>query len=143
MQIPAIIREKHQNITLCMDIFYVNGNPFFTTILRKIDFRTVATITSRTKAILLRETKALTLLYETQGFKIPDIHADKEFACITNDMLPTRLNIADADDHVPEVERSIRTIKEHIRCTIHGLPFRCIPRVLVRAITENAVKMLN
>jgi len=122
-QIPAIIRKKHQNITICMDIFYVNGNPFFTTISRKIDFRTVATIPSRTKAILFRETKAVTLLYETQGFKIPDIHADKEFACITNDMLPTRLNIADADDHAPEVERSIRTMKERIRCTIHGLPF--------------------
>jgi len=90
-QIPAIIREKHQNITLCTDIFYVNGNPFFTTISRKIDFRTVATIPSTTKAILLRETKAVTLLYERQGFKIPDIHADKEFACITNDMFKRHL----------------------------------------------------
>lgn len=142
-RIPAIIRERHPNITMCMDIFYVNGNPFFTTISRKINFRTVASIPSRSKAILLRETRVVKTLYETQGFNVPDIHADKEFACITLDMLPTRLNIVDADDHVHEVERSIRTIKERIRCTIHGLPFRRIPKTLVRAITENSVKMLN
>jgi hypothetical protein len=126
-----------------MDIFYVNGNPFFTTISRKINFRTVASTPSRSKAILLRVTRVIKTLYETQGFSVPDIHADKEFTCITLDMLPSRLNIVDADDHVHEVERSIRTIKERIRCTIHGLPFRRLPKILVRAITENSVKMLN
>jgi len=118
-----------------MDIFYVNGNPFFHTISRLIDFRTVATIPSRSKTVLLRETKAVLNMYEARGYNVPDINADKEFACIRNDVLPIHMNIADADDHVPEVERSIRTVKERIRCTIHGLPFRRIPKVLGRAIT--------
>ena len=36
-----------------------------------------------------------------------------------------------------EVERSIQTIKERVRCTIHDLPFKSYPRILV------TVKRLN
>jgi len=87
-----------------MDVFYRNGNPFFHTKSRLIDFRTVATIPSRSKTVLLRETKNVLNMYESRGYNVPDIHANKEFACIRNDVLPIHMNIADADDHVPEVE---------------------------------------
>ena len=45
--------------------------------------------------------------------------------------------------HVEEVERSIRTIKEQVRCTIHGLPFRNYPRVLVTGCVNYNLKRLN
>ena len=53
------------------------------------------------------------------------------------------MNIANADDHVHEVERSIRTVKERTRCTVQGLPFRQIPRIIIRATIEAAHKSLN
>jgi hypothetical protein len=67
------------------------------------------------------EAKAVINMYETRGFNITQIKGDREFSCITNDVLPVTLNVADADDHVHEVERSIRTVKEQTRCTIQGL----------------------
>jgi hypothetical protein len=47
--------------------------------------------------------------------------SDQEFKCIAEDVLPSNLNVANADDHVHEVERVIRTIKERKRCTVQGL----------------------
>jgi len=82
-------------------------------------------------------------MYEARGFTITRIEADQEFACIANDILHIDLNIAAADDHVAEVERSIRTVKERRRCSVQGLPFRRIPKAMVRAVIEGAHKTLN
>jgi hypothetical protein len=82
-------------------------------------------------------------MYTARGFNVTRLEADREFNCIVNDVLPHDMNIADADDHVHEVERSIRTVKERVRCTIQGLPFRRVPKIMIRAIVEGAHKSLN
>ena len=53
--LPPSILEHHQHLTLCIDIFHVQKIPFFTTISRKLRFRTVAWIPDRTKSTLLHE----------------------------------------------------------------------------------------
>ena len=51
--------------------------------------------------------------------------------------------VADADDHVAEVERSMRTIKERTRCLIQGLPFKRVPKKLMHEAVASANKSLN
>jgi len=126
-----------------MDLFYVQGLPFFHTISHKIQFRTVAPVISCCKATLLRETTAVLKLYHSRGFCIPDIHAIMEFECIWNDVLPARLDVPAANDHGREVKRSIRTMKEHCRSTIHGLPFKHLPKLMVKELGFNSAKALN
>ena len=53
------------------------------------------------------------------------------------------LNICPTDDHLYEVERYIRTVKERVRCTMHGLPFKRIPRIMTRGVVFKAIKDLN
>jgi hypothetical protein len=89
------------------------------------------------------ETLAAVNMYEARGFNVIRLEADQEFKCITEDVLPINLNVADADDHVHEVERSIRTIKERTRCTVQGLPFRRLPKVMMKAAVEGANKGLS
>ncbi len=141
--IPAPIIAKHKDLRLFVDIFWVNGSPYLHTISQKVIFRTVASINNRSKRTLLMETKAVINLYETRGFNITRVEGDREFCCIENELLPVALNTADKDDHVHEVERSIRTVKERTRCTVQGLPYRRIPKVMMRAAVENAHKSLN
>lgn len=141
--IPSDIANDHGDVTLCADIFYVNKEKYFHTISRNIKFRTIAPIKTRKKDVLLRETKAIKKLYEARGFKICDLHVDNELACIREDIRPTNLNVANADDHVPEVERSIQTVKDRVRCLWHGLPYKKVPKLLSRSMVENAVKNLN
>ena len=89
------------------------------------------------------ETKGILKLYEARGFEVTRVEAEQDFKCIENDILPVPMNITDADDHVSQVERSIRTIKERMRCTLQGMPFRRIPKVMLRAAIEATHKNLT
>jgi hypothetical protein len=127
VQIPDPIINKYRDMRLFIDIFWVNGSPYVHTISQWIKFRTVAPINNKTKITLLMETQAVLNMYGARGFNITRVEADQEFVCITNNILPIQLNAAVTDDHVHEVEWSIRTVKERTRCTIQGLPLKKDP----------------
>jgi hypothetical protein len=124
-----------------MDICWVNGSPFFHTVSEYI--KLVASINNRAVRTLLMETRAIVGMYEGRGFNVTQDEADQEIKCITNSVLTTILNVADADDHLHGVERSIWTIKERTRCTVQGLPFQRMPTIMVRVAVEGAHKALN
>ena len=60
---------------------------------------------------------------------------DDEFECLKPDMLKRRhgmpLNICAKNEHVPEIERKIRTVKERIRGVGTTLPFKKLPSMMV------------
>jgi Reverse transcriptase (RNA-dependent DNA polymerase) len=116
---------------------------FLTTISRKLRFRTVTPISDRSKKTISKGLGDIIRVYTARGFSVTNVHADNEFECIRYDILPCGLNIVTADDHVGEVERSIRTIKERVRTIIHGLPFRRLPKLIVKEMVFAAVKLLN
>ena len=126
-----------------MSIFFVQGILFYHTISRGIGFRTVRQVPDCSKAVILRETQAVIKLYQSRGFTICDIHADNEFECIRDDIYPITMNIVTADSHVGEIERSIRTVKERLRTCVHGLPFKRIPKLMIRHMIDNVVRCLN
>ena len=51
-------------------------------------------------------------VYRARGFEVLGLHADNEFECLRNEILPVELDICSMDAHVPEVERSIRTTQD-------------------------------
>ena len=53
------------------------------------------------------------------------------------------MNLTSANEHVPEIDRRIRVVKERGICVIHSLPFNRIPRLLLIHIVFFSVKMLN
>jgi len=53
------------------------------------------------------------------------------------------LNTTARDEHVPEIERYIRTIKERIRATTNTLPFEQLPHHLIVEIAYNTVFWLK
>ena len=63
--------------------------------------------------------------------------------CITNDVLPIKMNIVTTDEHVGEVERSIRTIKDATRYHVHRLPYKRYPRKMVKGCVGMVLKCLN
>ena len=72
---------------------------------------------------------------------------DEEFDCLETD-LQEKYNItynpAAKDEHVAEVERMIRVVKERIRASCSRLPWKkAIPRLIVRETVKNSVMMIN
>jgi hypothetical protein len=60
------------------------------------------------------------------GFKITSIHCDNKYKPLMKkleDTYEVTMNYANTQEHVPEIERSIRVIKERFRASFHRLPF--------------------
>jgi len=53
------------------------------------------------------------------------------------------LNITRRDEHVPEIERFIRTVKERVWAIVNTLPFKRYPNRLIIETVYNAIFWLN
>jgi hypothetical protein len=85
-------------------------------------------------------------LYKRAGFKIISIHCDQEFRPLMDevgDKLVIDLNYTTTKEHVPEAKRNNRTIKERIRSTYHLLPYKAIPRTMIRHLAMVSTEQLN
>ena len=71
-------------------------------------------------------------LYHARGIHVNQINTDNEFECIKHDILPTNLNVVCAEEHVGEIERSIRIMKEGTRYDVQRLPYSHYPKVMIK-----------
>jgi len=58
-------------------------------------------------------------------------------------MLPCHLITPDPGGHVPEVERSVCTLKEGCRAAIHGMPYLRYPKEMLCGLIRKEVILLN
>jgi hypothetical protein len=91
--------------------------------------------------------KSMCSYYLQQGFQIVFIKGNGEFAPLEAWMATVygalKLNLASANEHVPEIERKIRVIKEWVRAVIYSIPFNSLPAwMLVHAVLF-VTKQLN
>jgi hypothetical protein len=127
---PKSIMEHYWDLTLCVDIMFVNKIPFFMSISCNIRFITPEVLDNRKQPTLTKALQRIHGIYSKQGFRITLILGDSEFECtpgaIATD-LHSELNICGEDEHVPDIERCIRTVKERTRCTYNMTPFEHFP----------------
>ena len=71
--------------------------------------------------------------YIKRGFRIWDAYMDRQFEPLRASLAEMRINLntTSNDEHVPEIERYIRTVKESTRSQYCVLPFKYLPRRLV------------
>jgi hypothetical protein len=72
-------------------------------------------------------------IYQKRGFIITHILFDGEFEflCGALSTINITLNAVPNDEHTPEVERAIRTLKERTRCVYNTLLFTLMPYRLI------------
>jgi hypothetical protein len=147
VKVPKELLKLHQEVFLTADIFFVNKIPFFLTLSRKICFTAVNHLANRTVPHIFKAFKEIYQYYLHRGFRITVVHADGEFAPlkILIELMPggPAVNLASANEHVPEIERRIRVVKERCRSCRHDLPFNRVPKLLTIHIVMNSVRMLN
>ncbi len=68
---------------------------------------------------------------------------DNEFEKIWNLVLVLAVNTTAAKEHVPEVERCIRLIKERCRGILNTLPFKKMPQIMLVELIYHVVLWLN
>ena len=146
IEIPKELIQAQREVTLCMDGMKVNGQSFLTTISRNIMYRTAQWVKNQTAEVYRDALIQVFRVYNTGGFKITTIHCDNEFRPlmeqISNEFQVT-MNYANPQEHVPEAERNNRVIKERVRAAYHRLPFKHLPRLMIKILVTESARKLN
>jgi hypothetical protein len=141
--VPNAIRSKFQSVIVAVDIMYINKIPFFLTISRGLHFGTVETIRTRHMDVVLKAVKRMIGQYTRRGFRVDAIHADPEFTPLQAALPRIGFNFCAQNEHVPDIERFIRTVKDRVRSAYNMVPFKHIPRLIISRVVANAVFWLN
>jgi hypothetical protein len=138
--------EHYLDITLCIDIMFVNCIPFFLSISRKIRFITAEVLDNRKEGSLVKALQRIYGIHRKRGFRISTILGDSEFeftrGAVATD-LHSELNICGEDKHVPDIERCIRTVKERARCTYNSTPIEHYPPRMVIEMVFLSIYWIN
>ena len=94
---------------------------------------------------LISTIDALSKFYRKRHFRITEILADGQFKSLKAECadMQINLNCVSKDEHVPEIERLNRTVKERCRCNYHMTPFVKLPKRMVIGLVRNVTFYLN
>ena len=95
-----------------MDVIFVNGVPFLVSAARCLKLVTAEFTPSRTAKQLAAGITRMIDLYACRGFQVGTVLMDNEFEKLQNFVPILAINTTVAKEHIPEVERKIRLIKE-------------------------------
>ena len=140
MAVPDSIMSRYQKVTVAGDIMFVNKLPFFVTISRHIKFSTAEYLSDQKTPTIVNAIKHLHQTYAKRGFQVSILLMDGQFDKNNLDgeiaAFGITLNVVAADEHVPEIERHIRTMKERARSVINMLPFERYPaRMIIELVS--------
>ena len=130
-------------VKLYVDLFYVNGLVFMAVKSDDItNYLAIDNMDNKYAATIIKHLSTIIKKFTSRGFTISDIFADGEFETddIITSVVPATLHICSADEHVPKIERAIRTIKERARTVCHTLTYDAFPMLMTTSLTRNIVK---
>jgi hypothetical protein len=110
---------------------------FFVTISRDLLFGTTEMIKKLKNETLIKARQNVLNTYQERGFKVSHFLMDGQFDSLRNTLsgLGINLNIVARQEHVPDVERYIRTLKERVRSVYNTLLFTPMPhRMMVELV---------
>jgi len=139
MQIPRATLEQYQLVTLAVDVMFVNGVPFLVSVARGLNLVTAKFTSSRTAKQLAAGITQIIDLYARGGFQVGTVLMDNEFEKLRNLMPILAINTTAAKEHIPEVRRKIRLIKERGKGILNTLPFKKMPRLMLIELAYHVV----
>ena len=155
--LPPHILKTHPSDNLDIDFMYVQGAPYlymktttikfqaiqsFNKISRK-DKNNAKRITYKRgpKDIITSVEKVLGVV-RRRGFEMNTINADNEFQKLEN-KVSAHVEICAAGQHVPRIERGVRSVKDRTRCRWVALPFKKAPKIMVDECLIDIISCLN
>lgn len=143
--LPPKIMSRYRDVTLACDIMFVNKVPMLVTISRNIRFATVEGLQDRKAETLTKAIKSVVSIYRRGGFRVITVLMDGEFEIMRDELadIGVMMNTTARDEHVGDIERYIRTLKERMRAIYNTLPFDRMPHRLIIEMAKYSVYWLN
>ena len=82
--VPRVIMERHQRVTLAVDVMFVNGVPFLVSASRGINLITAKYTPSRTAKQLAADIRRVMDVYARGGFQVGTVLMDNKFEPLRN-----------------------------------------------------------
>ena len=147
INLPEEIHKKHKRIELCMDIMYINGVGLMTAVDRSIRYRSIVEINSNNDdEALLSALDLIIQKYVKADYFVAVVYCDREFKSIIQDAynrLDVVINCTNTNDHLAEAEQNNRFLKERFRTAFHLLPYKAIPRIMIKSLAFEITKQAN
>ena len=125
--------ENIRYVTLMIDTMSVNGCLFLSTISLDIYYRSAHYVNNKTSQEYEKALEEIFRIYNEAGFKIGNIRADKEFKSVLKFIRNNYKHIYEKNNftistvnpqqHVPQADWNVRTIKEKCRSLYHQMPY--------------------
>ena len=129
-----------------MDTMFINQEGMLIAINQTVMFQSLVPINTKQHNKYYRAIDVILRKYNSAGFAIKRIHCDDEYQSMMDkvkDKLDVEMNYANALDHVPEAEQNNQTIKERVRAAYHCLPYKKLPRLMIRYLAMVQMNQLK
>jgi hypothetical protein len=144
LPVPTTILDYYKDVSVSVDIMFVNKVPFLVSISEHIHYGTINALDTMKIPILEDEIKRIIRLYAVRGFHVKYILVDIQFKAIKDrGLLDAIVNVVGKGEHAPMIERFIRVIKERCRCYYAMLPFDNIPRIVIIHLLKTVMFYIN
>ena len=142
---PMDILSLYQSVTLCVDIMFMNKLPFLVTISHHLKFGTAELLLNCQEDMAGKTLTDVMCIYGSRGFLVQMVHAESKFEALCAPLASagSGLNVCANDEHIPEVERFIRTLKERTCCMYHSVPFQRFPALMLKVMISTSIIWLN
>jgi len=87
--------------------------------------------------------KQLLNTYHLRGLQVNQINTDNECVCIREEARPVNMNIVAAGEHVTDIARSSRNLREGPWGHVHRLSYKRYPAIIVIVCVTQVIKRLN
>ena len=146
VSIPHELCDAQHDVCLYIDIMYVNGMPFLTTISKTIKYHTAMWVADHTSPTITSLVESILKLYQWASFQVMEVCANCELKPVLqvhqDNAWSFMTNLANAQEHVPDADHNNHILKEHIHTTYHGIPYKMLPQtVMYYMVMETAAKI--
>ena len=127
--VPRPIMLKYRDVSIAIDFMFINKIPFFMTMSHDLKFGTVEFVPSKSQKTFMVAIKHVQQVYALRGFRLRHIHGDGDFEPARGKLSDMRITLhtVSRNEHVPVIERFIRTVKERVRAMYNTVPFKRLP----------------
>ncbi len=135
-----------RNLVLCVDIFFVSGIPFLLSVSKRLCLMMARYLADRAAGTVKAALDMILSQYNSHNFKVCTILCDREGAI---GALKTHveskgiaMNPTSKNEHVPDIERAGRTLKERVRSFWNSIPYK-LALIMVVYLVYYCVRTIN
>jgi hypothetical protein len=133
----------HSQVTVAVDVMFVNKVPFLVSVLCNINLLTIEHAPQRNATKLVSLIQWIIQIYARAGLTIQTLLMDTKFEKVRNHNPMLNFNTTAADEHVGKIEHSIQVIKERACGIVCTLPYPCLPHQMLIHLIHFMVMWLN